>query len=217
MDIDIDASSLLKWAGILEGLPRANRPAIATALNQLGDGILSELAENYAAATGLDATDVRAQIQTQEARPDSLHWSADASALKLTGDDWSKPWTVNTDNTFAQPMLLSIVTSGDECVCPICEAAAENGPYTPDEIAALAAKYADYVPPQSVTGERTNLIHPNCRCVVQNFRSYRRLPVTFQKPGNAPPELLTMKQLGTKVADALNGQIKIAIRANLPK
>lgn len=216
MDIHIDASSLLRWAGILEGFPQTNRSAIAAALNQLGDGIVNEVAANYAEATGLDPGDVRAQILTQEARANGLHWSMDASALKLTASDWSKPWSVTTDQTFEQSVLLSIVTA-DDCACPVCMEAAANGPYTPDQIQALAAKWADYVPPATVQGERTNLLHPNCRCQTMAFQSFRRQTVTTFTRHAAPPELMTMKQLGAKVADALSGQIKIAIRANLPK
>lgn len=48
----------------------------------------------------------------------------------------------------ALPGLVSVVTAGDDKVCPICEALAEDGPYTLDEARGLIPR------------------HVNCRCAL---------------------------------------------------
>jgi hypothetical protein len=71
----------------------------------------------------------------------------------------------------------------------------------------MAAKWADYVPAQSVQGVRTNLLHPNCRCAIQAFQAQRRLPIT-KVGSSAPAELFTARQFGAVITDTLKLVLK---------
>jgi len=119
----------------------------------------------------------------------------DASSIAPPSLDWSRPWATRDDdagNAFDQQTLVNIVTMGDEVVCEKCEEAATLSPYT-------------------LMDARQQLpIHPNCRCVLQTWSSFRRLPVQFGQPGAAPPQMMTMKQLGRAVTKELTGKISMA-------
>lgn len=212
MEININADDLLKWAKMFDEMPRRNLPAIANALNQVGDGVADEIARVIADATDNDASAVRNDIVVYQADANNLQCSIDASAVlpPRSSPFGRRPWATSNDKSFGQ--LFNVVTAGDDVVCELCQQVAESGPYTMDEIDQMAAQWADYAPPNVVSGERTDLIHPLCRCTLQSFASYRKLPVQFT-PGAAPPQLLTIRKLGRAVADALAGQIKIAIKA----
>jgi hypothetical protein len=207
MEISINTNDLLKWARAFDEVPRRTHAAIARALNAVGTQIERSAAQYVAEQSDLDPNDVMGMIDVTEATPDNLTWEMNATAVALSQQEWSKPWDKSDDHTFDQSTLLNIVTSHDESVCEICQEAADGGPYSAEEIQNLALKWANYVPPASVKGERTNLLHPNCRCSTKQWSSLRRMPVMFGKPGGSPPEMLTAGQIGREVAVELKAEI----------
>jgi hypothetical protein len=209
INVNIDFEDLLKWGRFMETVPRKTPAALARALNTVGDNVLRTSVEYLSDSTGLATNDIEPMITVHRATPSNLEWSMDASAITLNpSPNWQRPWESPGDNTFNTNQLLNIVTSGDDTVCPICEQAAENSPYTVADINALAAKWANYTPPHPVVGERTNLIHPNCRCVTQPWNATRRLRVEFPDRPAHPPTVLTMRQLGEAVAEELGAVLK---------
>jgi hypothetical protein len=206
--VTVNAQALLKWARYLDDVPRQTRPAVARAMNDYGAGVADGKAQSIAAETGLDVHEVRALIDIREATADRLVWEMDASRVAPPPQDWERPWEKRSNKTFEQQTLVKIVTSGDDHTCEICEEAAERSPYTMDEINALSAKWKHWQPASGLVGARTNLIHPNCRCIIQPWQQTRRLSVSFGGK-SAPPELLNARQLGRKVAD----ELKVSIRA----
>ena len=206
--IRIGALNLLRWARYLDEVPKHTRPAVARAMNDYGAGVAESAAEMIAAETGLDAQEVRTLIEIEEASADNLVWRMDASQVAPPPQDWERPWEKRSGKNFEQQTLVKIVTSGDDHTCEICQEAADNSPYTMDEINQLSHKWQHWEPAAGTVGARTNLIHPNCRCVIQPWQQTRRLSVQFGGKG-APPELLNARQLGRKVAD----ELKVVIRA----
>jgi hypothetical protein len=206
----VKAQDILKWARYLDQVPRQTRPAVARAINEYGDSVVESTAQAIAGRTGLDAHEIRSLIEIKRATPDNLTWEMDASAVATPPSDWERPWAKRSDQNFQQQTLVKIVTSGDDHTCEICEEAAAKSPYTLEEINQLSKKWQHWQPAAGFAGERTNLIHPNCRCVIQPWRQTRRVGVQFGGKG-APTELLNARQLGKKVA----GEIKVAIRAML--
>jgi hypothetical protein len=200
--------ALLKWSRYLDEVPKRTRPAIANALNDYGRGVARSKAEAVAAETGLDPDDVLNLIEVDEATADNLVWKMDASKVATPPPDWERPWEKRSDSAFQQQTLVKIVTSGDATTCEICRDAASKNPYTMEEINTLAAKWQHWEPEAGIVGERTNLLHPNCRCIIQPWQQTRRMSVRFGARG-APEELLNARQLGRRVAD----EIKVAIRA----
>jgi hypothetical protein len=207
MEISINTDDLLKWARAFDEVPKHTHAAIARALNAIGAQIERGAAEYVAEQSDLDPNDVMGMIDVTMATPDDLTWEMNATAVSLQQQEWSKPWDKSGDHSFDQTTLLNIITCGDGKVCEICQEASEGGPYSAEEIQNLALKWANYVPPASVTGVRTNLLHPNCRCSTQQWRSLRKTPVTFGKTGASPPELLTARQIGRAVAVELKSEI----------
>lgn len=200
--------ALLKWGRYLDEVPKRTRPAIARALNDYGRGVARSKAQAVAAETGLDVEDVLNLIEVDEASAENLVWKMDASKVATPPPDWERPWEKRSDKAFQQQTLVKIVTSGDETTCEICQDAAAKSPYTMEEINVLSAKWQHFDPGTAVVGERTNLLHPNCRCAIQPWQQTRRLSMRFGARG-APEELLNARQLGRRVAD----EIKVAIRA----
>jgi hypothetical protein len=72
----------------------------------------------------------------------------------------------------------------------------------------MAAKWKDYQPPRPVVGPRTNLVHPNCRCVTQPWAASRRLNVNFATMPEQRPVVLTTRQLGEIIATELGGILR---------
>jgi hypothetical protein len=207
-NIKIDSSALLRWARYLDEVPRSSKAAVARAMNDYGRGVAESKAQVIAGQTGLDVHEVRALIEVEEATPERLIWKMDASAIVPPPQDWERPWDARSNKNFEQQTLVKIVTSGDDHTCEVCQEAADKSPYTMDEINALAGKWQHWQPAAGIVGERTNLIHPNCRCILQPWRQTRRLSVSFGGKG-APAELLNARQLGRRVAD----ELKVTIRA----
>ena len=205
----VASTDLLKWARYLDEVPRQTKAAVSRAINDYGRGVVDAKAQAMADELGLDVHDVRSLIEVREATPQNLRWEMDATkVVKRSPEDWARPWASRSDKNFQEPTLLKIVTSGDDHTCEICEEAALKSPYTVEEINQLAARWKHWEPPGGLAGARTNLLHPNCRCVTQPWQQTRRLSVTFGGKG-APTELLNARQLGRRVAD----ELKVTIRA----
>lgn len=184
MQLHVHTEDLAKWARHYEQLPNRTKPAIARALNTVGEGILTEAVDKIARNTGLNPNVIRDTIHVHEATARRLQWSMDASEFAPPSLDWSRPWANTGDATATDKQrLVKITTMDDELVCEICQEAAENGPYTMEEAQGMLP------------------LHPNCRCMMQAWQSLRKLPVVFAE--NGTPEFLTIKQLGRKVADEL--------------
>jgi hypothetical protein len=206
--LKVNATDILRWARYLNEVPKRTRPAMARAINAYGEGVADSTAEVIAGRTGLDADEIRALIYIKEATPDNLTWEMDATAVAPPPPDWQRPWESRSDRAFQQETLVKIITSGDDHTCEICQEAAEKSPYTLEEVNQLAAKWQHWEPAAGITGERTNLIHPNCRCVIQPWRETRRVSVSFGGK-SAPPELLNSRQLGRRIADELKVSIRV--------
>ena len=208
--VQIETDDLLKWAGYFDELPKKTPEAIARALNSVGGNVLEISVDYFAEGTGLDAADVRPLIEVREATAGSLRWVMDAGAVALMDSpNWERPWDKPGDNTFSQQQLLQIVTSNDTKVCEVCAQAAENSPYTVEDINALAAKWKDFHPPQPGVGEMTNLIHPYCRCCTVPWIQSRRLNVQFATTPPSPPVVLNVRQLGEAIATELGVILKV--------
>ena len=127
---------------------------------------------------------------------------------------WQRPWMERDQNAFDQNTLMKIITQDDGFDCQLCKDTAAGSPYTMAQIVDLQSKWADYVPPTPNIhpGVITNLIHPRCRCLSQDWNSYRRLPVTvFQGDGSistSVSEQLTVKQLARMMHDELRIEIR---------
>ena len=207
--IKIKSSDALAWAHYLGQVEDSTPKAVADAINDYGAGVADMAAEVIAGQTGLDPHEIRALIDIEEATPSKLVWRMDATAIAPPPQDWERPWNKRSDAPFSQQTLVKIESVGDHLTCEVCEEAEANSPYTMDEINEMAAKWQHWEPPAGVVGERTNLVHPNCRCTIMPWKAeQRKMSLTFGGKG-APPELLNARQLGAKVAD----QLKVTIRA----
>jgi len=162
--IHVDADDLLRWARYLETIPRKTRPAVARALNVAGEGIVNGVVRYFVDKNDWPSDVVRNMIIVKEATPENWTWSMDATELSPQSYEWSRPWEARDKGDFDKQALVKIITSGDESVCPVCTDAAEHSPYTMEEIAALQAKWANYVPDEGIIASsfRSNLLHPNC-------------------------------------------------------
>lgn len=209
----IQTDDLLNWAGYFGELPKKTPEVLARVLNNVGDEVLQTSIEYFAESTGLDAIDVRPQLEVTEATPSNLRWVMDASAIVLKeSPNWERPWDKPGDNTFSQQQLLQIVTSGDRQVCPVCLDAAANSPYTVDDINKLAAKWKDRDFPVPIGGEaRTNLIHPYCRCRTVPWIQSRQLNVQFATTPPTPPVVLTARQLGQAIVTELGATLRVKV------
>jgi hypothetical protein len=207
--IEVDASDLLKWARYLDSLTVRIPVALARGLNAYGELSVRSMASQLADQYGLEAGAIMNLIVVRRATPGRLKFEADASAVTRADAQWLRPWEERDKSTFEQDTLVRIVTVGDRFDCEICAEMAENSPYTLREVNAMAQKWGHWHGGGgAASGARTNLIHPNCRCTTQPWTSTRRMKMTFGGKG-APPELLTARQLGERVADELRIELRV--------
>ena len=208
-EIKVDAHDLLNWARYLDEIPRVTNQAIANGLNKYGEIVARRTAEEHADKGDLQASEVYNMIVIRPATARRLEWSMDASALKPPEDELVRPLPGRDLNQYRDQELVRIVMTHDaRGPCEVCEEAAAMGPYTQGQIDVIAQKWKDYNPPRPVDGYRTNLLHPNCRCIVTPYANKRRLRVQFGGKA-APAELYTAKQLGEIVAE----EVKVTIKA----
>jgi hypothetical protein len=78
----------------------------------------------------------------------------DTSAIAPPSLDWSRPWDKRDIDTFDQDAMVKVVTMGDDDVCEKCQQAADDSPYTLEEVYQI----------RHDTGGDGCLIHQNCRC-----------------------------------------------------
>jgi hypothetical protein len=204
--VDVDVSDLLKWARYFERIPRESKAALSRALNTVGHNVAENMTSYLSDATGLDKHDIANMIAIKEASPDDLEWSLDAT--KVMGQSGSRPWENRDTSTFEQQTLVKIVTLEDGHDCDICNEAAEASPYTLEQIKEMRAKWENFTPSDHgpAPGERTNLVHPNCRCVLQPWKATQR---SFSASmGGMPPELMNVKQL----SEAVREELKLILR-----
>jgi hypothetical protein len=209
--LKVNVDELLNWGRFGEQMSQRTPAAIARALNAYGEGVAKGAAQRIAEKTGIDINTIAETITIKRATPDDLKWSMDASMLSPPDARWSRPWESRNEKAFEQDTLVNIITVEDDCVCEACEEAASKGPYTMAEVRDLQAKWADFVPKTLGGGVRTNLIHPNCRCTIQSWKSLRKVPVMQQgtpKPGAPPPQKFTVRQLGQLIASEIRTEIK---------
>ena len=204
----VDGAGLLKWSRYLDHIQQRTPEALARALNDYGEGVARGKAQAIADKHDLWWTEVLSMFEIREATPQRLEWRMDASALE--GDTLGRMPTRDTKQ-FERETLVKIVTSGDGRVCPICQEAVDKSPWALYELDEFLAKHHNFLAEHKDwvqgPGERTNLLHPNCRCVTQPWASKRRMSLTFGGK-SAPPELFTARQLGERVA----AELKVAIR-----
>ena len=209
---EVDADDLLKWARYLDKISKSTNIAIADALNDYGAGVVRRAAIVIARKGDLSPSEVMNWIEVKEATPRRLEWSMDASKFAPPSLDWSRPFGGRDTKQFEKQILVNIVTLHDKFVCEKCEEAAEKNPWTMAQIDVMKQQWKDWKPATGpAPGFHTNLIHPNCRCVITPFASKRRLPVTFGEHA-AKEELFTARQLGERVA----AELKVKIRAVKP-
>lgn len=207
MNIEVDVSDLLKWARYFDKIPRESNAALARALNTVGQNVAENMASYLSDATGLNKLDVAEMFEVHQASPDDLEWSLDTS--RVMGQNGSRPWETRDTTTFDQQTLVKVVTLEDGHDCDICNSVAEESPYTLAQISDMRAKWANFTPSDHgpAPGERTNLVHPNCRCVLQPWQAtQRRFSASM---GGMPPELMNVKQL----ADAVREELTVILRA----
>jgi len=194
IEITVDASDLMKWSANFSNIPKQTKPALARALNRVGEQTARGAAQFIANQADLDANAVYEKIAITQATPDSLEWSMNSSAISPPSLDWSRPWGERDTDSFDQDTMVKVVTMGDGDVCELCIQAADDSPYT------LAEAYQL----RHGSGGDGCLIHQNCRCGLAPWSSSRKLPVVFNKPGeDMPSGMFTPAQLGEAVVDEL--------------
>ena len=184
---------------------RRDPQAVANAINALGERIVEATASEIEDQTGQN--DVRPLIDVREASANNLSWEMDASDAAPAGTDWGRDWTETSDHTFDDNKLFNIVSDYEDH-CEVCAKIIEEGPYSAAEINEMSLKWAHWHPPPTVVGERSNLIHPNCRCRAVAWKSTRRLPVSMGPRGTGGTKMMTAEQIGKEIADALIALIK---------
>lgn len=176
---------------VFEWLKRLDfRPAIARALNRAGNEATLNISAYLAKQTGFSDEAIKSTLKIKEATPENLDYHIDASEIAPPSRDWSRPWDTRQeiDNTRE---LVKLITIGDERVCPICAAAADHNPYTPDEIKGLRVAGYD---------GSNGIVHFGCRCMLGKWFGDRPMPVTFGRGGEMPPELLDVRRIGSRIA-----------------
>lgn len=201
MKLSVGVSALLNWARFAGEQPMKMKPRTASALNQMGDALLRNLAIDLSRTTGLSVDIVRSMIRTTRATTSKLEYNVDASRLAdprlMKGRELpDRDFPRREDPGFAPTELVNVQTAGDDRVCDICDNIAASGPYTIEVARAMIPH------------------HPNCRCTLVPFRPTNRIPVKFATRFGAAPRTasLSIMQMAKKVLAESNFKMKIMAR-----
>ncbi len=210
--VHINENDLMKWLAYLKQV-KANTPrAVANGLNVYGEGLIRNISQYVAEETGLDDDDVAGLIEVDWATPENLTLSIDATEAMaaVSESDWSRPWDARDQKQYQKETLVKIVTLADGHDCLVCQDAAEHSPYSMAEIRNMQAKWANYQGSTTgpAPGVRTNLVHPNCRCVIQPWYSTRKLPVTVGS-SRTPPELFNLQEMSRLVIREVKAEFNV--------
>jgi len=211
--VSINTDDLLRWARYLDDIPKRTGPALARALNDYGEGVAKSYAQYIADKNDLSWSEVLDLIDIKEATPRRLRWEMDASAVAQQNTDWLRMWQTRDNKEFEKQTLVAVVRNSDYA-CDVCDQVVEEGPYTLAAIDEMVAKHANFMVEHpnwrpAPGKDRTNLVHPNCQCVTVSYAARRQVKLTFGDGSkSAPPELLSARQLGQRVA----GELHVALR-----
>ena len=178
-------------------------------LNEVGDGLVSLMANRIATDTSLSIAQVRGMFTVARASRANLKY--DIHIMRGLLEDNAKqrleaaqiPENRNF-GTRRPGTLVMVVSQKDELVCMECAALEANSPM-PIEVAHA------HVP-----------AHPNCRCVIMPYVSpRRRLPVTMttvsgtssrRRAGTQPVDMdATLRQLAQNLLNRMATNIKVEI------
>lgn len=184
ISLNVDTSALARYTKRLKSIPPKNKAAIARALNEVGNGVVRELAQSVAKDTRMPVERVRALITTHRASAANMTFSI---RMKAPAEDEKG---TRKRGEFVEGSLVIVVTRGDDKVCQVCQDIADGSPYTIEDARAL-------IPHGGPLGDH------NCRCELRPFYTRQKLQA---KTETGQPMQLTMKQLAAKVREytALN-------------
>lgn len=197
IELAFDVKSLVKWARLLDDVPKVTNRNIAAALNVAGTNVVRQLLTTLSTSTGLDQEVLRKMIKVLPATERRTEWSVDISKVwEPTGAKRSFPTREVPDaarDQVEEEQLVSVVTMHDERVCPICDEIRADGPYTPQEVENLSARLNRY---------GGGLFHPHCRCGTIPFNPSRRFmlnPRADNFGGEPVKKHMTVKQIAALV------------------
>lgn len=201
----IDASELIEYAKKLGVVKTHTTPIITTGLNEIGDGLITVLANNLAKQTGLDLEEIRGVMNIKRASRTSMSYEISINPTLIEGDVTQLEGSrASGDFGKRQPgALVIVVTRKDELVCMDCEELEAAGPMPVETAMAHVPK------------------HPNCRCVIMPYvPKGRRLPVTMttmsgtdplRRAGAAVDLDITIRQLAQDLMKKSANKIRIEL------
>lgn len=166
LSVTINSDDLMRWIRVAEQSRGKITVAIVDALNEAGDALKDELANDLASSFEAPVGDMQALIRTARATPGDLSYEIDtrlARALELPPSGrrmGGRAWSRRPEEFFREEELVKIVSSGDNLVCERCQDL-EGTVHSIEEARLLIPA------------------HPNCRCNVISARA-RRLPVKYK-------------------------------------
>lgn len=183
------------------------KPAAASTLNYVGEKTLLAMVRQVSAQTGMPEEKVRRYFVVRPASTNRLRFEIDGTAAMVQGTA-TRPLPRGarrkqefaqreSDSFFQQREMVNIVDMGDERVCPICEALAEEGPYTIEEARAKIPA------------------HPNCRCVVEPMERRRTAPIQTRQDQGFRPRGVEM--LPTEAMGELLGKMRSELRTAMAR
>lgn len=196
MKVEVDARDLVKFVQNTEKAPAQISSAASRALNTVGDKVVDHVVVAVSSQTGLAEEIVRRHISIKRSTPKTLTYRIDAAKAMIEAPatrpmPGKREFKRRPDDYFHAQEMVNIVSMGDELVCQICQDLEDEGPYSIEEARSLVPA------------------HPNCRCLVQPYRSRRELPVSFRKGKSVEIGTVTMD----KLKEELGREMKITLKA----
>lgn len=208
ISIKVDTTELREFSRSLREKSEKNtKPALAAGINEVGDDVVSLIANTISRQTGLTLDQVRGAMKVKRANRSALTYEVrfKPSLLEdpraLEGKRESKEFGKHEEGD-----LVIVVSRKDELVCMDCEELEAAGPM-PFEVAKA------HIPR-----------HPNCRCIIMPYvQKGKRLPVTMttlsgtdstrRARGTVASDVdLTMRQLAQTILDRSAASIRIALK-----
>lgn len=202
--VSFDTNELLRFTRRVADTDKLIHRTMLASLNEVGDATVERIALSISRETGLDVERSRRLITVQRASSSRAEYRI-AVDYRGAEDDRLSRGKVNQRelasrdrNAFKAEMLVNVVTAGDNNVCPICEQIAEEGPYSPDELAKLKSIHPHFLNPTF-----------HCRCALVPFRPRSRLQLRSRSGRESGVESRdTLNQLADKVRNNLSAVLR---------
>jgi hypothetical protein len=173
LKLAIDATDILKFTRSLTELPKQFDTVLVQSLNETGDTLVRETTQKIAESSGFPIAVAMRFVEGKRASPSDRSYEIRVKQGMLEDAISGRPLPgrgfpgQGERELPDDKLLVNLVTTQDDKVCPICEQISREGPYSVEEFNRLREFHPHLL---------NRALH--CRCALVPFKPAGRMAVT---------------------------------------